>query len=547
VPQIETQLALEIAERENVNAVLELTISELGGTYLLSTSLLDPSTGVALRSRQAEAVGKDQVLQVLGELATSVRHDLGESLRQIRQRAVPLPLATTSSLEALKLYADGAVAWTQSRWQEAQSLWTRAVELDSGFAWANASLGLAAEWLGSADESQMYYDRALSQLDRVTEKERLWILALAARGGAGVTAYQTYLQQYPDDTQGWYNLGNNLRFVGRTEEAMEAYQRALAMDSMQSWVHINLGVGYDGLARFEEAAAHFEKSFAIDSAGTTSWRGDVNRISGFVLVKMGDTIRARERFELLLSGDEPSRANGLRSLALLEMYSGRHTSAIGLLEEAIVLNQQVDAPLSEFRNRMYLAQAYRSKGMRVQLAEQLAAGQRLAREGGWGADWTIYQAMHLVSAGDLQGARGWLDSWIQDGVAEGDLRWIVEYVRGEIALAEGNPADAVAALERADRSHRMGHGLIKEALGRAYQTDGQLEQSVAAFREAIRLKQLGWEPQESWVLAHYRVGVVLQEMGETEQARTYLEQFLELWGSGDDDLQGVADARARLE
>jgi len=328
---------------------------------------------------------------------------------------------------------------------------------------------------------------------------------------------------------------------------MEAYQRALAMDSMQSWVHINLGVGYDGLARFEEAAAHFEKSFAMDSAGTTNWRGDVNRISGFVLVKTGDKARARERFELLLSGDEHSRANGLRSLALLEMYSGRHTAAVGLLEEAISLNQQVDAPLSEYRNRMYLAQAYRSKGMGVQLAEQLAVGQRLAREGGWGANWTIYQALHLVSAGDLQRAREWLNSWIQDGVAEGDLRWIVEYVRGEIALAEGNPADAVAALERADRSHRMGHGLIMEALGRAYQTNGRLEQSVAAFREAIKLKQLGWEPQESWVLAHYRLGVVLQEMGETEQARTYLDRFLELWGSGDDDLQGVADARSRLD
>jgi len=93
----------------------------------------------------------------------------------------------------------------------------------------------------------------------------------------------------------------------------------------------------------------------------------------------------------------------------------------------------------------------------------------------------------------------------------------------------------------------LGHGLIKGALGRAYHANGQPEQSVAAFQDAIRLKQLGWESQESWVLAHYRLGVVLQEMGETEQARTYLDQFLELWGSGDDDLQGVADARRRLD
>jgi hypothetical protein len=40
---------------------------------------------------------------------------------------------------------------------------------------------------------------------------------------------------------------------------------------------------------------------------------------------------------------------------------------------------------------------------------------------------------------------------------------------------------------------------------------------------------------------------VLQELGETERARTYLQRFLELWGTGDDDLESVADARERLE
>ncbi|UCG88555.1 MAG: tetratricopeptide repeat protein, partial [Gemmatimonadota bacterium] len=546
VPQIDTELAFEIAERENIKAVLGLTISELGGSYLLSTSLLDPSTGATVRSRQAEAAGKHQVLDVLDELATGVRQDLGESLRQIQQRAVPLPAATTSSLEALKLYADGSVAWSQSRWQEARSLWTRAVELDSGFAWANASLGLAVGWLEDAQAAQIHYDRALSQLDRVTEKERLWISALAAPTQEAVDAYQTYLQQYPDDADGWYNLGNTLRFVGRTEEAMEAYQRSLAIDSMRSWVHINLGVGYDALGRFEDAATHFEKSFAMDSAGTTNWRGDVNRISGFVLVKMGDTARARERFELLLSGDESSRANGLRSLALLEMCSGRHASAVGVLEEAIVLNQQAGAALSEYRNRMYLAQAYSSKGMSAELAEQLTVGETLARQGGWGADWTIHLARHLVGAGDTRRAREWLDSWIRSGAEDGDLRWIVELVKGEITLAEGNPSDAVTALERADRSRLSPNGLVKEALGRAYHASGQLEQSAAAFQEAISLKQLGWEAQEPWVLAHYRLGIVLHEMGEAERARSYLERFLELWGSGDDDLIGLADARRRL-
>jgi len=157
-------------------------------------------------------------------------------------------------------------------------------------------------------------------------------------------------------------------------------------------------------------------------------------------------------------------------------------------------------------------------------------------------------ALHLVEAGELPRARAWLDSWIQGGVAKGDHWWTIELVRGEIALAEGRTADAVIALETADRQPVWSRvGLVKDALGRAYWTNGQLAQSVAAFEEVIRVKQIGWEPQEAWVLAHYHLGVVFQEMGETERARTYLEQFIGLWGSGDDDLQGVADARMRLQ
>ena len=93
-------------------------------------------------------------VDALDELAQDVRRDLGESMLQRRRRAVPLPRATTASLQALKFYADGAEAWSQNSWEEARTLWTRAVELDSGFAWANASVGLATGWLLGPDSAR---------------------------------------------------------------------------------------------------------------------------------------------------------------------------------------------------------------------------------------------------------------------------------------------------------------------------------------------------------------------------------------------------------
>ena len=386
VYRIDTPLALEIADRENIKAVLVLTISELNNTYLLSTSLMNTYSGETVRSRQVRAAGKEEVLDALNDLAINVRRDLGETMAKMLQRRLPLAKATTPSLDALKIYTDGAFAWGSSQWREAQNLWARAVELDSGFAWANACLGLAAEWLGSPEEANLYYERALGHLDRVTGRKRLWIIALSADQDHAIEAYRTYLREYPDDRDGWYNLGNVLRAEGRTEEAIEAYENSLSIDLNQTWPHVNIAVSLDGLGRYKEAANHFERVFELDPDQRKSWWGDVNRISGFVLVKMGDLSGARERFEVLLEGDGGGKANGLRSLALLNMYQGKHSEALELLNPALVINQRTQEPLSEFRNRLDLGKAYESPG---------------SRNSGWDRNW------HQREGGPLTGPGTW--------------------------------------------------------------------------------------------------------------------------------------------
>jgi tetratricopeptide (TPR) repeat protein len=547
VDKIDVSLALEIAERENIRSVLAVTISELDNTYILSTRLLNPYTGETVRSRQEMAEGRTDILPKLDKLATAVRRDLGESPGQVVGRRLPLAKATTPSLEALKLYTEGSIAWGRGQWQDAQTLWTHALELDSGFAWPNASLGLAAEFLGNDSVARVYYDRALSRLDRVTEKEKLWITALTLDGAEAADAYHTYLREYPDDRDGWYNLGNQLRAVGRYEEAIEAYEKSLMIDPMFAWSHENLGVLYDDRGQINEAAAHFETAFQIYPEDAKNWRGDINRISGFVLVKKGDTVRARERFELLLDMGEDARASGLRSLALLKMYQGYHSSATALFKQAVVINQQRDQSLSEFRNRMYLARAYQTMGKYELMADELAVGQALAEEYGFSPLWVIYLAILQAQTGDLAHARGWLDRWTGSHQEAGDNAWRVEFLRGEIELAEGNPAGAIASVELADQIRIHENGEISESLGRAYMANGQPEKAVAPFTRTIELMQLGHETQEPWVLAHYRLGLVHEALGNKKEAKEYFTRFLDLWGSGDPGLAGVDDARSRVQ
>ena len=543
--RIDEPVALEVAQREPIKIVLLPAISGLGDRYLISTRLVDPVRGVTVGSHRAEVEGREQILEALDELARGVRRSLGESLAGIRERSVPLPRATTHSLEALKLYVDGSRAWGENRPEEARGLWSRAADLDSTFAWAHASLGLVTSWLEGPEAAQRHIERARRHLDRVTEKERLWILGLVGEGEEALEAYQSYVRLYPDDRDGWYNLGNTLRTLQRLEEAQQAYERSLAIDSSLSWAYTNLGSGYDLLGKVEEAHRAFERAMAMDSSLARTWRGDVNRMTGFVMVKVGDTARARMHFELLLDGGPEARANGLRSTALLQMYRGAHDTAIALFREAIVLNQQTGAALSEYRNRMYIAQAYSTKGREGPFNTELDIGADLQRVHAFDPFWSFFLARHLVSVGRVAEAESILDAWLRDGAAEGGDRWLAEALRGIIALARDRPSDAVAALEVALQLRR--DGLVLEALAAAYEANGEIEAAAKTYEALIDLVPLGLEPQDGWVMAHYRAAILHEQAGRPDLARPLYDRFLQLWGQGDPDLPGVATATRRLD
>ena len=59
---------------------------------------------------QVTAASKEKVLDALGEAASKLRGELGESLATVQKFDVPLAEATTSSLEALKAYSLGQKA-----------------------------------------------------------------------------------------------------------------------------------------------------------------------------------------------------------------------------------------------------------------------------------------------------------------------------------------------------------------------------------------------------------------------------------------------------
>lgn len=115
--------------------------------------------------------------------------------------------------------------------------------------------------------------------------------------------------------------------------------------------------------------------------------------------------------------------------------------------------------MSEFRDRLFLARAHEAIGAARGFASALAAADRMAASMSLGPEWLAILGKLHARAGQLQQAREILARLSKAvGVATADSsvnrdtasdRAGVDLLRGEIALAEGRPADAAALFESA--------------------------------------------------------------------------------------------------
>ncbi len=115
---------------------------------------------------------------------------------------------------------------------------------------------------------------------------------------------------------------------------------------------------------------------------------------------------------------------------------------------------------------------------------------------------------------------------------------------GEIALAENDVDGAISHFEQAVANRASGDYLASLALGHVLK--GNLDAARRYYEEFLEDPSLGTEQQEPWILAHYHLGRVHEETGDTTRAIEYYDRFLEIWKDGDRDLVQLIDARKRL-
>jgi DNA-binding winged helix-turn-helix (wHTH) protein len=128
------EVARELCQRAGSKAYLAGTIGSLGSQYVLGLKAVNCRSGDTLAEEQVTAASKEKVLDTLGQAASKLRGELGESLATVQRLDVPLAEATTPSLEALKAYSLGAKATNEKGPAAALPYDQHAIQLDPNFA-----------------------------------------------------------------------------------------------------------------------------------------------------------------------------------------------------------------------------------------------------------------------------------------------------------------------------------------------------------------------------------------------------------------------------
>ena len=198
------EVAREVCARTGSAAVLEGSLTGVGSQYILWLRARDCGAGKVLAEGQAQVGNKEEVLKGMSRIAVQIRTRLGESLASIHEHSTPLEQATTSSLEALKEYSAGKVALYAHSAPGAIPHFQEAIATDPQFAMAHADLGFMWAGMGQIDRGAAEVRIAYGLLDRVSDRERRYILMLYDRQVTGnlekeLQTLESWEQTYPRD------------------------------------------------------------------------------------------------------------------------------------------------------------------------------------------------------------------------------------------------------------------------------------------------------------------------------------------------------------
>ena len=541
--RITRDVGREICERQGIKALLVGSIATLGTHYFITLEAMNPRTGDTIARESIEAESKEKVLSALGTAASNLRQKLGESLSSVQKYDVSIEQATTSSLEALKAFSMGNEERSKGNARESLTFYKRAAELDPNFAMAYARIGVYYGNQEQLDAAKQYVQKAYDLRDRVSERERLYIVEkyytyITGEIDKAVETQKTWARLYPNDFIPHNNLSLNYKLLGNFEEALKEGLEAVRLSPNNASARDNVIQSFIGLGRIDEAE---QASRDMEKINPDALAVHFDRYF-FAFLRRDQAAMDRE---VEWGRSKPEEAEVTLVLASTAMYFGKLKEAEDLTRRAIAMFKAQERDENSSKELLNLASNQLVVGKCQQAKENTKAALSLYR----GRNGLSGAAMIYAACNDANQAQQILNE-LHTGYPTDTIvaAMMTPFVEAEIDRAVGNNAEALRLLEGLrPYDHSAVMGLASNYLrGHVYLEQKMGAEAAAEFKKIIDQPATdAFSPVHA--MAHLCLGRAAALTGDTSAARKSYQDFFALWKDADQDLPVLVQARKEYE
>ena len=266
---ITPEIARQICRRTNSKMVISDSVADAGNRYHLEIRALDCWSGATLAEERTDISARNRVIHELGATAVRLRRKLGEPAESLARFNQPLEIATSASLEALQIGAEGTKLFLAGNPRAALPLYQRGIELDPDLALTYEGIGVANGALGHFDLEAASLTRAYQLRDRMTEKDRvnadyLYYSYVTGELDKAHSVGLRSLELFPRDVFFHTNLAYTLRKLGQLKRAADLQDETARLEPSSlyfSWAaRENITA-----SRFNEARSWLAQAEALKS------------------------------------------------------------------------------------------------------------------------------------------------------------------------------------------------------------------------------------------------------------------------------------------
>jgi len=265
----------QVAQELKVRAILTGRVVQRGDHLIVSLELADTRTANVLWSEQYNRQQADLVT-LQGDIARDVSRTLQAKLSGADERK--LAKTYTADPTAFRLYLKGRYFWnkrTQEGYHQAIDFFRQATDRDPAYALAYVGLADSHAFLRIRGQSgrdayrtaKAIVQRAIEMDDTLGEGHATMAMLLQNADWNWAGAEQHYrraIELSPNYATAHHWYGEFLLQLGRVEEGLARYKRALEIDPLSLVIGSDLGIAYYYARQYDHAVDQLHKTIEID-------------------------------------------------------------------------------------------------------------------------------------------------------------------------------------------------------------------------------------------------------------------------------------------